>query len=97
MSAGDDRCEETMGRYSSRFGGGERHAWYTRPLNLCNTRLSAPPGCLARLDVSYSRHKGLYRPMVYCLMISNPRNEFCLVCQRAITRMIQHCAGGIRK
>jgi hypothetical protein len=41
--------------------------------------------------------KGLYRPMVYCLMISNPKNEFCPVCQRAIARMIQHYAGGIRK
>jgi len=32
--------------------------------------------------------KGLYRPMVYCLMISNPKDEFCLVCRRAIGRMI---------
>ncbi|MBP1766367.1 MAG: IgA Peptidase superfamily, partial [Candidatus Aminicenantes bacterium] len=32
--------------------------------------------------------KGLYRPMIYCLMISNPKNEFCRVCERAIARMI---------
>jgi hypothetical protein len=32
--------------------------------------------------------RGLFRPMVYCLMISSPKNEFCLVCQRAIARMI---------
>jgi hypothetical protein len=37
--------------------------------------------------------KGLYRPMVYCLMISSPKNEFCLVCQRAIARMIEHFSG----
>jgi hypothetical protein len=36
---------------------------------------------------------GLYRPMMYCLMSSSPKNEFCLVCQRAITRMIQYYAG----
>jgi hypothetical protein len=32
--------------------------------------------------------KGLYRPMIYCLMISSPKGEFCRVCQRAIARMI---------
>jgi len=32
--------------------------------------------------------KGLYRPMIYCLMIANPKDEFCRVCQRAIARMI---------
>jgi hypothetical protein len=32
--------------------------------------------------------KGLYRSQVYCLMIFNPKNEFCRVCQRAIGRMI---------
>jgi hypothetical protein len=32
--------------------------------------------------------KGLYRPMIYCLMISSPKGEFCRVCQQAITRMI---------
>jgi IgA Peptidase M64/Peptidase M64 N-terminus len=36
--------------------------------------------------------KGLYRPMIYCLMISNPKDEFCLVCQRAISRMIDYYA-----
>jgi hypothetical protein len=41
--------------------------------------------------------KGLYRPMMYCLMISNPKNEFCLVCQRAISRMIQHHASGMQR
>jgi hypothetical protein len=37
--------------------------------------------------------KGLYRPMVYCLMIFNPKNEFCLVCQRAIRQMIDFYKG----
>ncbi len=32
--------------------------------------------------------KGLYRPMMNCIMISNPKDEFCLVCQRAIAWMI---------
>lgn len=36
--------------------------------------------------------KGLYRPMIYCLMISSPKDEFCLVCQRAIARMIDYYA-----
>jgi len=33
--------------------------------------------------------KGLYRSMIHCLMIDNPKNEFCRVCQRAIARMIE--------
>jgi hypothetical protein len=37
--------------------------------------------------------KGLYRPMIYCLMISSPKGEFCLVCQKAITRMINYYSG----
>jgi hypothetical protein len=37
--------------------------------------------------------KGLYRPAWYCLMISNPKDEFCPVCQRAIERMVEHYAG----
>ena len=37
--------------------------------------------------------KGLYRPMIYCLMISSPRQEFCLVCKQAIRRMIDFYAG----
>jgi hypothetical protein len=36
--------------------------------------------------------RGLYRPMVYCLMINNPKNEFCLVCRDALGRMIDHYA-----
>lgn len=32
--------------------------------------------------------KGLYRSQIYCIMIGNPKNEFCAVCQRAIARMI---------
>jgi hypothetical protein len=32
--------------------------------------------------------KGLYRSQIYCVMIGNPKNEFCAVCQRAIARMI---------
>jgi hypothetical protein len=37
--------------------------------------------------------KGLFRPMMYCLMISNPKNEFCRVCERAIARMIDFYSG----
>jgi hypothetical protein len=37
--------------------------------------------------------KGLYRPMMNCIMISNPKDEFCLVCRRAITRMIEFYGG----
>ena len=36
--------------------------------------------------------KGLYRPAWYCIMISNPKDEFCPVCQRAIEQMIRHYA-----
>jgi hypothetical protein len=36
--------------------------------------------------------RGLYRPMVYCLMINNPKNEFCLVCREALARMIDFYA-----
>jgi hypothetical protein len=32
--------------------------------------------------------KGLYRSQVYCIMIFNPKNEFCRICQKAIGRMI---------
>jgi len=32
--------------------------------------------------------KGLYRPQLYCVMIGDPKNEFCKVCQAAIARMI---------
>ncbi|MBN1893901.1 hypothetical protein JW906_05380 [bacterium] len=31
---------------------------------------------------------GLYRPMINCLMIYHPKNEFCRVCQAAIENMI---------
>ncbi|MCR4396552.1 MAG: M64 family metallopeptidase [Candidatus Saccharicenans sp.] len=34
--------------------------------------------------------KDLYRPMMYCLMISSPKREFCRVCQRAIRQMIDY-------
>ncbi|TRZ88026.1 hypothetical protein D4R89_08850 [bacterium] len=37
--------------------------------------------------------KGLFRPMVDCLMISSPKQEFCLVCRRAITRMVDYYTG----
>jgi len=37
--------------------------------------------------------KGLYRPMMYCLMISSPKGEFCRVCQQAIARMIEFYSG----
>jgi len=34
--------------------------------------------------------KGLYRPMIYCLMSSSQKIEFCKVCQRAIQQMIDY-------
>lgn len=34
--------------------------------------------------------KGLYRPMMYCLMISSPKMEFCKVCEWAIQQMIDY-------
>ncbi len=37
--------------------------------------------------------KGLYRSMIYCIMIGNPKDEFCRVCQRAIARMIDFHSG----
>ncbi len=37
--------------------------------------------------------KGLYRPMINCMMISNTKDEFCVVCQKAIERMILYYAG----
>jgi hypothetical protein len=41
--------------------------------------------------------KGLYRSMVYCIMIGNPKNEFCAVCQKAIAAMIGFFSGGDRQ
>ena len=38
--------------------------------------------------------KGLYRSMIYCIMIGNPKNEFCRVCQQAIARMIEYTSSG---
>jgi hypothetical protein len=32
--------------------------------------------------------EGLYRPMVNCLMFSNDQDEYCRVCQRGLTRII---------
>jgi hypothetical protein len=37
--------------------------------------------------------QGLYRPMIYCIMISSPKNEFCRVCQRATRQMIDYFSG----
>jgi hypothetical protein len=37
--------------------------------------------------------KGLYRPSVDCLMITNAKMEFCPVCRRAIRRMIEYYSG----
>jgi len=37
--------------------------------------------------------KGLYRPVINCIMISSPKMEFCHVCQRAIARMIEFYSG----
>jgi hypothetical protein len=36
--------------------------------------------------------KGLFRPQMYCLMISSPKNEFCAVCRQAIRKMIGYYA-----
>ncbi len=38
--------------------------------------------------------KGLYRPQIYCIMISSPKGEFCRVCQQAISRMIDYFSEG---
>ncbi|HYA49344.1 MAG TPA: M64 family metallopeptidase [Burkholderiales bacterium] len=38
--------------------------------------------------------KGLYRPQMYCIMISSPKGEFCRVCQRAISWMIDYFGEG---
>jgi len=37
--------------------------------------------------------KGLYRSQIYCLMISNPKDEFCAACKQAIARMIDYYSG----
>jgi chromosome condensin MukBEF ATPase and DNA-binding subunit MukB len=37
--------------------------------------------------------KGLYRPIIHCIMISSPKGEFCRVCQRAISLMIDFYSG----
>ena len=37
--------------------------------------------------------KGLYRSQIFCIMISSPKPEFCLVCQEAILRMIRFFGG----
>jgi hypothetical protein len=37
--------------------------------------------------------KGLYRPQKVCLMIGNPKREFCAVCRKALTDMIDYFAG----
>ena len=37
--------------------------------------------------------KGMYRPMIHCIMIASPKKEFCLVCQRAIRQMIDFVCG----
>lgn len=38
--------------------------------------------------------KGLYRPQIHCIMISSPKGEFCRVCQRAISWMIDYFGEG---
>ncbi|MDD8025686.1 MAG: M64 family metallopeptidase [Acidobacteriota bacterium] len=37
--------------------------------------------------------KGLYRPQKVCLMIGNPKREFCAVCRKALTDMIDYFTG----
>jgi hypothetical protein len=36
--------------------------------------------------------QGLYRPQMVCIMIGNPKREFCAVCQKAIADMIDYFA-----
>ncbi len=36
--------------------------------------------------------KGLYRPQIVCIMIGNPKREFCAVCRKAIADMIDYFA-----
>lgn len=38
--------------------------------------------------------KGLFRSQMNCLMISDPKNQFCAVCRRAIAAWIDYYAGG---
>jgi hypothetical protein len=38
--------------------------------------------------------RGLYRPQIHCIMISSPTGEFCKVCQRAISQMIDYFGEG---
>jgi hypothetical protein len=38
--------------------------------------------------------KGLYRPMMHCIMITSPTGEYCRVCEAAISRMIDYYAVG---
>jgi len=37
--------------------------------------------------------KGLYRSQLNCIMISSPKMEFCAVCRRALTAMIDYYTG----
>ncbi len=36
--------------------------------------------------------KGLYRPQMVCIMIGNPKREFCAVCRQALSDMIDYYA-----
>jgi hypothetical protein len=37
--------------------------------------------------------KGLYRPQMNCIMISNPKLEFCAVCRKALAARIEYYTG----
>jgi hypothetical protein len=37
--------------------------------------------------------KGLYRPQMNCIMISNPKMEFCAVCRKALAARIEYYTG----
>jgi hypothetical protein len=37
--------------------------------------------------------KGLYRSQIRCLMISNPKMEFCAACRQALAAKINYCIG----
>ena len=37
--------------------------------------------------------KGLYRPMLDCLMFTKGKRPFCKVCEQAVVRVIKHYTG----
>ncbi len=54
-----------------------------------NKRYAGLIGKVGAFEGAGYASKGLYRSAWYCIMISNPKDEFCPVCQRAIERMVE--------